>query len=128
MADLLNRALEKLKRFWNGAEPRVLDPHTRLIETGEFSPPDSEFGVEILNDHTTPMEFVVEQLVAHVGLSKKDALHVMLNIHLKGGVLLPLPSEADASRVATSISIASSQSGHPLVCRPVDFRASRSAT
>src|SRR5690349_14553462 len=103
MTGILRRAIDKLSGFWNGGEQRVLAPHTRLLESG-FTPPGSDFGVEILNDEATPMDFVIEQLVTHAGLAKKDAVQTMLGIHVQGGVLLPLPSEADAVRVASDIS------------------------
>jgi ATP-dependent Clp protease adaptor protein ClpS len=116
------RLLETFSRFWKGAEERVFDPQTRLLDTGAFPPLDSAFGIEVLNDKLTPMDFVVEQLVAHAGLSNKDAVQAMLRIHVDGGMFLPLPTEEEALRAADEISRSAKQKGHPLICRSVDFR------
>lgn len=72
------------------------------------------------------MDFVVAVLMTELGLSRKDALQTMIRVHLEGGVLIPLPSEADAIRVSSQVSQISFDQGYPLVCRFVDFRQSRS--
>jgi ATP-dependent Clp protease adapter protein ClpS len=122
MAGILRRVLKQISEFWNGTEQRVFDPHTRLLETAGFELPQAEFGIEILNDRTTPIEFVIEQLVAHIGLSNKEALEATCRIHMHGGAFIPLGSEAEALRAASTISQTAQAQGYPLICRFVDFR------
>jgi hypothetical protein len=75
---------------------QVLPPDTALTAIPRFVPPGFTQGIEILNDNTTPMEFVVTVLSAHVGLSRQEATHTMLAIHQCGGALIPTPSRAEA--------------------------------
>jgi ATP-dependent Clp protease adaptor protein ClpS len=97
----------------------VLPPQTSLLSLAEFIPPGFKCGVEVLNDHTTPMEFVVSVLSSHLGLNRQDAIRAMLTIHTKGGALLPTPSRDAAAMAAQAITSAATNSGYPLVCRAV---------
>ncbi len=72
-------------------------------------------GIEMLIDDTTPMEFVVEMLHAHAGLDLDAAAAAMLQIHQRGGLLLPLPDRARADAVACD----AQARGQRLVCRAV---------
>jgi ATP-dependent Clp protease adaptor protein ClpS len=116
--------------LWADSKPRrespLFDPETRLVDRDGFVAPDAEFGIEMLNDATTPMDFVVDQLMAHVGLPKNEAVQAMLRIHTQGGALLALPGEAQARDAATRITDAARAAQFPLVCRFVDFRRRRS--
>ena len=78
----------------------VLPPGTSLLSLPDFVPPGFTQGIEILNDNTTPMEFVVAVLSAHVGLSTEESVHMMVRIHTRGGALIPTASLVDAQRVA----------------------------
>ena len=78
----------------------MFPPETSLLTIPKFVPPGFVFGIEILNDNTTPMEFVVTVLRAHLGLTEKDAVRTMLGIHEQGGVLLAMPSLVEARRIA----------------------------
>ena len=97
----------------------VLPPETSLLSLAGFVPPGFKCGVEVLNDDTTPMEFVVSMLSAHVGLSRREAIRAMLTIHEKGGALLSTTSGAAAILAAQAIASEASNSGYPLVCRAV---------
>jgi ATP-dependent Clp protease adapter protein ClpS len=99
----------------------VLPPRTSLLSLPDFIPPGFTQGIEILNDNTTPMEFVVAALSAHVGLSTEDSVHMMVRIHRRGGALIPTPSLADAQRIAAQITAAATKQGYPLVCTPVSI-------
>jgi ATP-dependent Clp protease adaptor protein ClpS len=123
----------RLRRSWPGfgygesleseAAGRLLsDPTSSLVGRKEFVLPSSEFGVEVLNDASTPMDFVVDQLIAHAGMARDEAVQTMLRIHTQGGALIPLPTEAEATTAAARISQAAVESRHPLVCRFADFR------
>jgi ATP-dependent Clp protease adapter protein ClpS len=99
--------------------PVILSPGTSLLSVPGLVPANFRFGVEILNDNSTPMEFVVEILQAHLTLAYAEALTAMLDIHKRGGRLFPTANAADAHRIAETISAASSARGHSLVCRAV---------
>ena len=97
----------------------VLPRETSLKSIPEFVPPGFAQGIEILNDHSTPMEFVTSVLGSSVGLGAEDARRAMLEIHRRGGVLLATPSIAEAERIAAEITAEAVKHGHPLVCRAV---------
>jgi ATP-dependent Clp protease adapter protein ClpS len=97
----------------------VFAPETSLLSTKGFAPAGFQCGIEILNDNRTPMEFVVSVLQKDVGLSRIDATRTMLEIHLKGGVLLSLRSLEQSTRVAEAIVTEARGNNHPLVCRAV---------
>jgi ATP-dependent Clp protease adapter protein ClpS/Zn-dependent protease len=101
---------------------RVLPPETRLLTLSEFVPDQFVVGVEILNDNATPMEFVVEVLARYLGLDRDKAIDVVLAIHHKGGILLPLSSLAAAETVAGGITRDAREKGLSLVCRAVEAR------
>jgi ATP-dependent Clp protease adapter protein ClpS len=99
--------------------PIVLPPGMSLLSIPEFVPANFRCGVEILNDNSTPMDFVVESLQAELKLARADAITAMLDIHKRGGRLFPTADPADARRIAETISATSSARGHSLVCRAV---------
>ena len=104
-------------------DPVLLPPETSLLKLDGFSPPGFSHGLEILNDDGTPMQFVVEMLSTHVGLSYHDAIRTMLHIHKRGGALLPIASATEAQRIATEIAAEATRQKHPLVCRAVSNAA-----
>ena len=97
----------------------VFPVNTSLLDKPGFRPLGFEHGIEILNDTTTPMDFVVSCLVTHVGLTKAKAIETMLEIHNTGGVLFKLPTAEGASRIAAAISKDARAAGHHLTCRYV---------
>jgi ATP-dependent Clp protease adapter protein ClpS len=101
----------------------VLPPETSLVSNPDFVPPGFAHGIEILNDNTTPMSFVVAILSAHLGLGPEDSRDTMLAIHTRGGALIPTPSLADAQRIAAQITAEATESGYPLVCRSTSIAA-----
>jgi ATP-dependent Clp protease adapter protein ClpS len=90
-----------------------------LTSFADFVPAGFTHGIEILNDEQTPMEFVVQVLSAEAGLSKEDAMRTMLAIHMRGGALIPLPSSAEAERIAAQIRAQATRHSYPLLCRAV---------
>ena len=90
-----------------------------LLHLPGFMPKGFVNGVEILNDNTTPMEFVVRVLQNHANLDRKSSIHTMLTIHYKGGILLPFESLEFAERVANAISTEANAHNHQLICRAV---------
>lgn len=105
--------------FRKGAFSPVFPAGTSLLQMEGFVPAEFSSGLEIMNDNATPMEFVVSVLRTCLGLSETDAIRTMLEIHRKGGVLVPLASFDEATRVAELVSAEAKAKNHPLVCRAV---------
>jgi ATP-dependent Clp protease adapter protein ClpS len=103
----------------NHDAPVVLPPETSLLSIPELVPANFRCGVEVLNDNSTPMAFVVEILQGQLKLAYAEAIAAMLDIHKRGGRLFPTANPTDARRIAETISAASSARGHSLVCRAV---------
>ena len=97
----------------------VFPPGTSLLAAKGFVPEGFSYGLELMNDNATPMEFVVSVLTNHVGFSESEAIRVMLAIHTKGGALLPMPSFEESKRVAELVTTEARAKNHPLVCRAV---------
>jgi len=53
-----------------------------------------------------------------LGFGPEEAQQIMLDIHLRGGALLPTSSLAEAERLATQITAEAAKEGYPLLCRP----------
>lgn len=95
----------------------IFSPETRLLQKPGFRPPGFVHGIEVLNDRTTPMEFVVTTLVTHLGLTKDQAIVKMLDIHNTGGTLIALPGAKEAQGIADAVSAEARAAGHSFVCR-----------
>jgi ATP-dependent Clp protease adapter protein ClpS len=98
---------------------RVIPPGTSLTTIPEFVPPGFIQGLEILNDDSTPMEFVVGVLSSHLGLSREDSVATMLAIHERGGALIATQSSGEAQKIAEKVTVQAGLSGYPLICRAV---------
>ena len=92
---------------------------TRLANVG-FKPQGFTTGIEILNDNSTPMEFVVATLGAHLQVPPDEAIKLMLQIHTNGGLMIGLPTHEQAIAVANAITSDAVAHGHKLVCRAVE--------
>jgi len=111
----------KLKSFFTIKDNSIVLPREVSLVTLEgYTPCDFRCGIEIYNDNTTPMEFVVSTLEKHLNIKRKEAIEIMLNIHTKGGVVLPLASFDDANRIANSIMNDTKEKNHALFCRAVN--------
>ena len=97
----------------------TFSPETRLARLDGFAPAGFTTGIEILNDNSTPMEFVVTTLSRHLQVSRDDAIKLMLDIHTQGGLMISLPTYERAAAVAQAIASDALDGGHKLVCRPV---------
>ena len=72
--------------------------------------------IVLQNDDFTPMEFVVQVLQEHLGLTLESAVRVMLQVHHEGhAVAGRFPADVAAER-AERLRAAASQAGHPLRC------------
>ena len=101
------------------AQGPVFAPETSLLGIDSLRPRGFVQGVELLNDDTTPMDLVVHVLQAHVGLEPYAAVAVMLDIHTRGGALVPLDSWEQSERVAAAVGAEVAAAGRQLVCRAV---------
>ncbi len=101
------------------ANSRTFSPDTSLVSLDGFIPDNFTAGIEILNDDKTPMEFVVSALENHINLSREEAVSTMLEIHEKGGVILPLADFCAAQEIVADIAAETLAHGHSLVCRAV---------
>ena len=97
----------------------ILPQDTSLLKLEGFVPSGFACGIEILNDNTTPMAFVVSALGKYAGLDRRTSMQTMIQIHNKGGILLPLESYELANQVAASIVADARMNSHKLVCRAV---------
>lgn len=98
----------------------IFPPETQLALNKEFVPENFVQGIEILNDDTTTMEFVVNILTRHLGMERGDAVTTMLMIHAKGGVLLPVASIEQAESISHVVSEEARRHNFPFVCRVVN--------
>jgi ATP-dependent Clp protease adaptor protein ClpS len=97
----------------------VFPPDTSLLSVDGFMPEGFATGLEILNDRTTPMDFVIAVLTKNLEQEREQAVKTMLAIHRTGGLLLALPSYERAEAIAQAITNEARERGHPLVCRAV---------
>jgi ATP-dependent Clp protease adapter protein ClpS len=113
---------DSARSAWDSSSPStspVLPADSSLTSMPDFVPAGFTQGIEILNNNTTPMEFVVEVLKAQLGLSSEDSTRAMLAIHTRGGVLIPTLSLTEADRIAAQIVAQAEKHNYPLICRPV---------
>lgn len=98
----------------------VFDPAISLLTKPELVPERFVSGIAFYNDAKTPMDFVIQILMAHLGLEKAEAARLMLDIHNKGGSLVPLSSRAQAEKIAAAIMAEAGEAGHPFTCCAVE--------
>lgn len=99
----------------------VFAPDTSLLSHPQFIPDGFINGIEILNDNTTPMQFVVDILTKHFNKTQDEAIAMMLTIHEKGGVLISLPRMDEAKLLAERIAADVHEQNHLLICRAVSI-------
>ena len=81
---------------------------------------DQSFGLEIVNDDKTPMEFVVAVLTQGVHLNDRDATEAMLRIHFNGRARFGRMTEAGGRALVEHINQQSAEFGWPLSCSLCD--------
>jgi len=101
----------------------VFTPETALLTIAELVPPGFEQGVEILNDSQTPLDFVVDVLMRHFGSNGRQAIEQAVEIHNRGGLLMPLASVGEAERIAAAVAADAEAAGVLFVCRAVSLEA-----
>lgn len=101
------------------AASRLFPRETNLSAIAGMAPSGFEVGIEMLNDDSTPMEFVMDVLQRYLALDREAAMAAMLRIHQQGGMLFALADRAQADAVAESVTREARARGHVLVCRAV---------
>ena len=97
----------------------VFPSDTRILDMPGRKPPGFIHGIEMLNDRTTPMDFVVSCLVHRLGLTEREAILRMIEIHNTGGTVFKLSTALEAQRVAEAVSMDARAAGHALTCRSI---------
>jgi ATP-dependent Clp protease adapter protein ClpS len=129
-ADVLVALLEEphgdaVEELWRHGVTRL--KVTRFIAHGitgddpALTPPlpdDSAAAMAIVleNDDFTPMEFVVDALQEHLGLTRESAVRVMLEVHHEGRAVAGCFPAGVAVDKAERLRAAAMQAGHPLRC------------
>lgn len=94
---------------------RKSDPLLQQLKLTETVKP-CFYSVMLLNDHATPMDFVVELIREHFYVSMDEAVNLMLRIHNEGeAVCATYTREIAETKVAEIIECAR-QFNHPLKC------------
>ena len=74
------------------------------------------YKVMLLNDDYTPMDFVVEILEDFFSMSREQATHVMLTVHLQGKAVCGTYTRDVAETKAAQVNQYSRENQHPLLC------------
>lgn len=106
----------------------ILPSGTKLASLDAMRPAGFVTGIEIMNDNTTPMEFVVAMLVQYLAMDRDTAIALMLKVHGEGGTLVPIEGIEAAQAIAAAITADAHGAGHQLVCHAVDTRDSTPAS
>ena len=88
---------------------------TRVREKQRLAPP-KRWGVFLLNDHYTPMDFVVEVLQDVFRLPEGRAVNVMLEVHHHGKGLCGVYTRDIAETKQQQVMLLAEEAGHPLMC------------
>ena len=88
---------------------------TPLIDTIKPQPP-KKYGVFLLNDDYTTMDFVVNILTEVFALSHERAVAVMLLVHHEGKGLCGIYTKDIAETKQQQVSLLAAEAGYPLQC------------
>ena len=88
---------------------------THQSQKTQLAPP-KKYGVFLLNDHYTPMDFVVEVLQDVFRLPEGRAVNVMLEVHHHGKGLCGVYTRDIAETKQQQVMWLAEAAGHPLMC------------
>jgi len=74
------------------------------------------YKVMLLNDDYTPMDFVVEILEVFFSMSREQATHIMLTVHVHGKAVCGIYTRDIAETKAAQVNQYSRENQHPLLC------------
>lgn len=83
--------------------------------TQKITPP-KRYGVFLLNDHYTPMDFVVAVLQDIFMLPESRAINIMLTVHHEGKGLCGTYTKDIAQTKQQQVMSAAAEAGYPLMC------------
>ena len=83
--------------------------------TQKVKPPQMN-QVVMLNDDSTPMEFVIVVIQEFFGKDQETATQIMLKIHLDGKGICGVYSRDVAATKVDQVMDAAAKAGHPLQC------------
>jgi len=95
-------------------EPRIKNKTTSKINEKNKEP--EQFKVILLNDHYTPMDFVVDILIQIFHKSTDDAVTIMFNVHNKGKGLVGVYTWDIAVTKADQVHAKANENQFPLRC------------
>lgn len=78
--------------------------------------PPKRYGVFLLNDHYTPMDFVVWILEEVFRLPEHQAVNIMLQVHHEGKGLCGSYTRDMAQTKQQQVMTLAAEAGHPLMC------------
>ncbi|MDO4434463.1 MAG: ATP-dependent Clp protease adapter ClpS [Alysiella sp.] len=78
--------------------------------------PPKRYGVFLLNDHYTPMDFVVAILQDIFMLPESQAVNLMLQVHHQGKGLCGTYTRDIAQTKQQQVMTWAAEEGHPLLC------------
>ena len=87
----------------------------KIIQRQKLTPP-KRYAVVLLNDHYTPMDFVVAVLTEIFALNHEKAVAVMLQIHHEGSSVCGVYTRDIAETKRQQVMQAADEAGHPLMC------------
>lgn len=88
---------------------------TRQSDLQKLTPP-KRYGVFLLNDHYTPMDFVVYILQDVFMLPENQAVNIMLAVHHEGKGLCGSYTRDIAQTKQQQVMSLAAEAGHPLMC------------
>ncbi len=74
------------------------------------------FQVVLLNDHYTPMDFVVDVLRSFFAMGQEQAVQVMLHVHTRGKGVCGVFTREVAETKVTQVNEYARTQQHPLLC------------
>ena len=78
--------------------------------------PPKKYGVFLLNDHYTPMDFVVDVLQDVFRLPESQAVSIMLEVHHRGKGLCGVYTRDIAETKQQQVMQLAEAAAHPLMC------------
>jgi len=95
-------------------EPKIKDKP--VSKTNEKNKEPEQFKVILLNDHFTPMDFVVEILMQIFHKDTDDAFRIMLNVHNKGKAVVGVYTWDIAVTKTEQVHAQAVENQYPLKC------------
>lgn len=87
----------------------------KIADKQKLSPP-KRYAVFLLNDHYTPMDFVVDILMDVFAMSHDKAVATMLQVHHEGKGLCGVYTRDIAETKQHHVLLLADEAGHPLMC------------